>query len=73
MTEKSQVTNDGTTTCHSERSRGISRRNLRLSSRDPSTSLRSAQDDGIHVLISAPAIRASSFLRPSSFVIRHFQ
>src|SRR4029078_10431741 len=31
--------------CHSERSRGIPLQNLQLFPRDPSTSLRSAQDD----------------------------
>jgi hypothetical protein len=49
---------------HPERSRGIPWRHLKLSSRDPSTPLRSAQDDGL-------SVRHSCFVVDSSFVIRH--
>jgi hypothetical protein len=49
---------------HPERSRGIPWRYLKPSSRDPSTPLRSAQDDSL-------SVRHSCFVIDSSFVIRH--
>jgi hypothetical protein len=74
------MTNDETSARHSEPfdcaqdwlRRGIPRQNLKLSSRDPSTLLRSAQDDGILILNSPFFIRPSSFVRHSSFELRHF-
>jgi hypothetical protein len=51
--------------CHPERSRGIQWQSLQLMSRDPSTPLRFAQDDGLAILD-----RGSLLIRHSSFVLR---
>jgi uncharacterized protein YyaL (SSP411 family) len=59
------ITNDEEGACHSERSREIPRRNHKAISRDPWTPLRFAHDDEL-------VTRASSLIRHSTFVLRHF-
>src|SRR4029077_10150962 len=71
-------------TCHSERSRGIPLRTLKAIPRDPSTSLRSAQDDSESLIINpihlpsspchAIALRRRvGFMSTKEFSILHLQ